>query len=163
MARALWREPVAWLVVGLPLGTIIAAVITIRLAGHDGVDASAGQTQRIAQVQIEDLQSDREAAARGLEALIAVEPASGRVIVTVAPDEERSEALALVLAHPIDAAQDRTLLLTRAGGQWHGTTTAWSAEQAWEIALTDVAGHWRLKGRLERSAAQASLHPAVAP
>ena len=64
--RAAWREPMLWLVAGLPLAVVAAAFATIYVARHTGIDESAARTRRNAHVQIEDHAADREAASTSM-------------------------------------------------------------------------------------------------
>ena len=40
--RSAWREPMTWLVVGLPLAVVMAAVATVSVARRSPSDASDG-------------------------------------------------------------------------------------------------------------------------
>jgi uncharacterized protein len=74
-----------------------------------------------------------------------------------------TEPLRLVLAHPLDASQDRELLLEPSDGTWRAQGT-WPTEHDWNLVLSPVDGRWRLTGRLVRNSQAAILQPAlVAP
>jgi hypothetical protein len=161
-ARSFWRQPVAWLFVALPLLTLAAAFVTIRIAARDTVDAARGDTRWIAQVQIEDLGADREAARRGMKATLIVSPERGDVVLTLAAAPDDLAGLQLMLLHPARAAQDRSLRMRRDGAQWRGQTLPWPAGQSWDVELADTDRHWRLKGRIGQDAREAVLNPAVA-
>ena len=160
-ARAPWREPMLWLVAALPVLVLAAAVATVAVARQGRVDDSGAHTRRIAQVQIEDLAADREAARLGLRARVAADAARGVLIVDVR-GAAGDGPLRLALLHPLDARADRTLALVATPDGWRGETAPWS-RQAWDLRLSDPRGRWRLAGRLPASATQASLQPAVAP
>lgn len=165
VARSLAREPVAWLMLGLPLLTLVAIVATIRVASHDAVDASHATTRRIAQVQIEDLSFDTEAARRGLLATLEADATDGSLVVTLPADVDAygvSDELVLTLVHPIDAARDQHVSLLRDKRRWTGMAAPARSAQAWGVELADAGQHWRLKGRLARNASRAVLAPAVA-
>lgn len=159
--RAFWREPMAWLVLGLPLATIVASVVMIALSLRDPADASGNATRRIAQVQMEDLSADREAARRGLQARLETDAASGALRIVLEPDIEASQPLELALRHPTRAESDRRVPLRREGRQWLGQTSPWPATQAWDLQLVDGTGAWRLRGRLQPAASSAGLDPQV--
>lgn len=157
--RSIWREPVAWLALGLPLVAIAAAIVTIVLALRDPADASGSATRRIAQMQLEDLAPDREAARRALRADVEVDAAGGAVRVRLQPDDGSPGSLQLALRHPLRAALDRRVELRRVDGAWHGHTQAWSAMQAWDVQLDDSQAGWRLRGRLTAANPHATLLP----
>jgi len=161
--RAWWREPIAWLVLGLPLATVVASVVMIRLALRDPADASGATTRRIAQMQIEDLSWDREAARRVVRAQLEADAVRGEIRVRLAPDSLQPTSLDLVMRHPTRAARDRTLSLARDGAQWRGHTTSWASTHAWELQLAAPSQRWRVAGRLAARDTQAVLAPRVAP
>ena len=160
--RAAWREPMAWLVAGLPLAVVVAALLTIHVARRSPADASSGGTRRIAQMQLEDLAPDREAARRGLLARLESEPAQGRLALEFASGSGPEVELELSMLHPVDASLDRRLVLQRSGDTWRATTTPWRTH-AWSLRLRPSRGDWRLSGRLDGDATHATLSPAVEP
>lgn len=160
--RAFWREPVAWLVLLLPVGTLLAAAVTLRLFWREPADSNLSQARRIAQVQIEDLSLDRAAARLGLQAQLSVDAASGNLALAL-HGEGGAEALDLWLLHPTRAAQDRTLSLAWDGTRWRGRTQPWHRAQAWEVQVVNRQRGWRLKGRLTGGVAQSTLAPAIVP
>jgi uncharacterized protein len=162
--RPVWREPMLWLVTGLPLLVLVAAAVTLALALRAPVDASATQVRRIAQVQLQDLAPDREAARRGLRARLEVDPARGLIEVRLATGSDATgvdEHLVLQLLHPVSARHDRLVPLQRAGYHWRAQIEPWSP-QAWEVRLAPPRGEWRVGGRLPRGQRDAVLAPAVA-
>ena len=159
--RASWREPVLWLVIGLPLVALIASTVMIRLALRDPADASGGTTRRIAQMQLEDLSWDREAARRGVRVQLEADATDGEIRVRLSPDDGQSATLDLMMRHPTQAAHDRVLELVRDGTQWRARTSSWAATQAWELQLTSPAQHWRVAGRLTSRATETVLVPQV--
>jgi hypothetical protein len=159
--RASWREPVLWLVVGLPLVALIASTVMIRLALRDPADASGSSTRRIAQIQLEDLSWDREAARRGVRVLLEADAPGGEIRVRLSPDDGQPASLDLVMRHPTQAAQDRVLALVRDGTQWRARTSSWAVTQAWELQLASPTQHWRVAGRLTSRATETVLVPQV--
>jgi hypothetical protein len=157
--RSAWREPMTWFIAGLPLVVIVASIVTIAVARRSPADASAGETRRIAQIQIDDLAPDHEAARLGLHAQLHGDAARGRIEIVFAATID-AERLNLSMLHPVDQRQDRHLSLQREGNAWQATTEPWSAH-AWELRLQPPGNEWRLTGRLAGGAAGATLSPAV--
>lgn len=163
-ARGFWREPVAWVVVGLPAACVVALVATLALATRDPVDATANRTQRIAQIQLEDLAADSEAARLGLRAQVHADPARGTVEVElrVTSGEAAPGTLMLAMRHPVREDLDRLVTLTHEDGRWHGRTDAWLPKQRWNLQLVPEPPTWRLTGRLDAGEMDTELAAAVA-
>lgn len=159
--RASWREPVLWLVIGLPLVAVIASTVLIRLALRDPADASGSSTRRIAQMQLEDLSWDREAARLGVRAQFQADAARGEVRLRLSPDAVQPTSLDLAMRHPAQAAHDRVLTLVRDGAQWRARTSSWAATQAWDVQVASPSQRWRVAGRLAPQANGAVLVPQV--
>ena len=160
-ARPAWREPMTWLVAGLPLAVMVAAIVTIAMARRSPADASDGETRRIAQVQIDDLAPDRAAARLGLQGRLDVDAGAGALTLRFDPPVPHAERLELALLHPLDEHLDRRFALLRESDAWRGTTAPWPASQAWELRLRSPRGEWRLTGRLVAGTRSATLVPAV--
>lgn len=161
--RAYWREPMLWLVVGIPVAVIIASIGMILLALHEPADATGESTRRIAQVQWEDLSWDREAARLQLRVFVEARASAGEVRVRLPSGHAMAADLTLAMRHPTIAAHDRTVSLVLEGDTWLGRTSPWIADQAWNIELTAPTQRWRVRGRLARGASHVDLVPQVAP
>lgn len=165
--RPWFREPLVWLVIGLPAMVVVAGVWTLVVAARaGGADSVPDTVRRTAQVQQADLGPDREAARLGLEAELAVDASSGALQVALrGPAADAQPALLwLELRHPV-RAEDQRLPLSRAGEAWRGRLPAAGGDgiaHDWILRLGPEDGAWRLAGRLEAEAAAATLRPAVA-
>ena len=96
-----WRSnPVLWLVVGLPLLSIVAGVGLVVIASSaGGSDAVSDPVRRVSQIQTTDLAPDQAALKLGLSAVLRVE--DGIVEVLPATGQFRQDApLRLTLEHP---------------------------------------------------------------
>lgn len=160
--RGFWREPVAWVAVGLPAASVAALAVTVALAVRDPVDSTANRTQRIAQIQLEDLAADREAARVGMHAKLHADAASGYVELVLAPADVASGTITLAMRHPSREDLDRSVALVHDGDRWRGQPGPWSRQQAWNLQLLPEPPAWRLSGRLDAGRADAELSPAVA-
>lgn len=157
---SLWRNPVMWLVVGLPLVSIVAGVGLVVVAVRSGgADVVSDPVRRVSQIQTADLGPDAQARKLGLSVVLRVEDG----IVEVLPATGRFDAgapLRLDLEHPTRKAEDMQLEL-----QPHGP--GWRAEQAvdpghdWIAHLRDADGSWRLQGRLPGQQHATRLAPAL--
>jgi hypothetical protein len=159
--RSAWREPMLWLVWGLPLLVVLAGFATLALALRaGGADPVSAEVRRTAQIQVEDLAADRAALALGLQASFELDRDTGAATLRLqGPEASRAPRLRLRLTHPTRAADDRSLPLVRAGEAWVGRLPAAAGGHDWNLELVPEAGGWRLAGRLARGANAARLRP----
>lgn len=157
--RRWWREPIAWLVFGIPLATLIAGFWTLRIAaGDSATDAAPEQVRRTAQVQVSDLAADEAAARMGLSARLQ-HGADGSTLQL--SGDIAAEPLWLDVVHPVESDRDVRIALQPAGeGQWRGTALP-DPGVAWHLRLTPADGQWRLVGRIETGQHDTALQPAI--
>jgi hypothetical protein len=159
--RRRWLQPELWLVVGLPLATLLGGAATLRLATGDlSVDGEAEGVRRTAQVQTAELGPDLAAARRGLQGELRVDRERARISVDLRGDVGADDTLQLSLLHPLHAGHDMELQLQRRNGDWSAALPA-GANQRWRLVLRDPAQQWRLVGRLPAGASAARLRPAL--
>lgn len=159
-ARAAWREPMLWLIVGLPAVAVIAGVGLIASLGLSGAGDEVGDdVQRISQIQRSDLSPDLVARELGLslhlrlgEGLLELRPVSGQL--------PADAPLLLGLAHPTQAAEDLTVALQPVDGLWRAPARIDNAHD-WNLQLSPQDGSWRLTGRLPRGGQSALLSPVL--
>lgn len=161
--RAPWREPMVWLVWGLPALVVIAGISTVVIAMRaGGGDRVPVEVRRTAQVQVEDLSADRETLRRGLAGTLQLDPGTGALQVELHGTlDPVPAALRLRLLHPGRGELDRELPLARAGEAWLGRLEG-TREHAWNLDLAPQDGSWRLSGRLEPDQHDAALKPRLA-
>jgi hypothetical protein len=160
--RSLWGIPVMWLVVGLPLLSIVAGVGLVVVAVRTGgTDVVRDEVQRVSQIQTTDLAADQAAAQRQLSALLRAEDGSIDVIA-VSGDFARQQPLQLTLQHPTAASEDLVLALKPSATGWHAPH-ALDDSHDWVVQLSAEDGSWRLQGRLPRAQHAARLAPALTP
>lgn len=152
-------NPVAWLVVGIPVVTVIAGVWTLWLAaGDSATDAHPDAVRRMAQVQQASTDADQAAAQAGLSARIEI--AEDHVLVTVSPTAG-TRAPALMLRHPIESQLDRVLMLSPHPRGWRSQESL-AAPHGWRLQLVADDGRWRLVGRYRPGDTTLELRPALA-
>lgn len=159
--KPLWRIPVMWLVVGLPLASIIAGVGLVVIAVRSGgADSVTDDVQRMAQVQTTDLGPDQQAQTMKLSAVVRVD--AGRIeVIPVSGDFDRKFSLQLTLLHPTQARDDQVLALLPSARGWQGQVPIDDSHD-WKLLLQPLDARWRLKGRLPRQQYAARMAPAVA-
>lgn len=155
-----WRNPVMFLVIGLPLLSIIAGVGLVIIAVRaGGADAVSDPVRRVSQIQTTDLGPDAAARRLGLSAVLRVEDG----IVEVLPATGRfapGTPLQLDLEHPTRQAQDIHLELLPQGPGWRATQ-AIDPQHDWIVQLRPADASWRLQGRLPKQQHATRLGPAV--
>lgn len=154
------REPMMWLVIGIPVASILAGIAMIAIASRASVDHVAEPFRRTGQVQTVELTRDHRARELGVAATLAFAPDGRRVVVEL----ERAEAavLELQLVHPIERRQDRQLrLVAVAPNRFEGALAAPLAPARWDLELTDLGQTWRIVGQLEAGRDRARLVPAL--
>lgn len=160
LKRPFWREPMVWLVVGLPLASVIAGVGLVVVAVRSGgADTVTDKVQRVAQIQTADLGPDSAAAQRKLSAVLRVEQGLVEVI-PVSGDFDRNLPLRLNLVHPAMAAEDRAIDLAPSQLGWRAELE-WDESHDWRLQLSAQDGAWRLQGRLPREQRAARLAPSL--
>lgn len=159
--RSFWREPMVWLVFGLPLASIVAGVTLVVIAVRSGgADTVSDQVQRVAQVQTADLGVDSVASRRKLSAVLRVQDGVIEVLPATG-DFDRTQPLHLVLAHPAQARADLRLELVPGALGWRVEAPLDSSHD-WNLQLLPTDSSWRLRGRLLKQQHAARLGPAVA-
>jgi hypothetical protein len=154
----MWREPIIWLVFGLPAATVVAAVAMIPLFGDSqALDEVRDEVHRTGQIQQTDLAPDFAARELGLSAhlRIADDAVELRPVSGTLPS---GRPLVLTFAHPSLAAQDITLELHPEQGLWRASAHI-DTTHDWKLQLQPGDGAWRLAGRLTRAEVSALLAP----
>ena len=155
---SLWRNPVMYLVIGLPLLSIVAGVgLVVIASAAGGSDAVSDPVRRVSQIQTTDLGPDQTARKLGLSAVLRVEdgvievlPATGRFI--------HDAPLQLTLEHPTRRAEDLQLDLPAQGPGWR-IEQPLDPDHDWIVHLRPTDGAWRLQGRLRSQQHAARLAP----
>lgn len=158
--RSPLREPMVWLMIGLPAASVIAGVGLVVAAVHSGgADQVSDNVQRTAQIQVTELGPDSRAQAMKLSAVLRLE-ATAVDVLPVNGEFVRDQALVLSLRHPTDASLDRQLAL-------QATTLGWRAKgdlrasHDWIVELAPGDGQWRVHGRIQAGQRASYLGPAL--
>ena len=158
--KSIWRMPVMWLVVGLPLASIIAGVgLVITAVNTGGADSVTDKVDRMSQIQTTDLGPDNQAQVLKLSAIMRVD--GGMVeVLPVTGEFKRNAPLRLSLEHPLQAQEDRVLELKPSVHGWQVEADI-DETHDWRLQLTPADTQWRLKGRLPRQQHATHLAPSV--
>ena len=158
--KSIWRMPVMWLVVGLPLASIIAGVgLVITAVNTGGADSVTDKVDRMSQIQTTDLGPDTQAQVLKLSAIMRVD--GGMVeVLPVTGEFKRNAPLRLSLEHPLQAQEDRVLELKPSVHGWQVEADI-DETHDWRLQLTPADTQWRLKGRLPKQQHATRLAPSV--
>ncbi len=160
--RKAHREPMVWLVFGLPAAVVVAsiAMLVIGILHRDVCEVS-DRVQRTAQIQQTDLGADERAQALGLRMLL--RERDGRIeALPVSGHFPRGQTLRLLAEHPTDRARDRTLMLAPQGAGWLSKDKFEDARvHDWKFSLTPGNESWRLRARMPKAQSAVVLEPAV--
>jgi hypothetical protein len=144
-------NPVLWLVIILPLLSVVAGLTSLRLA------VSRGDRELPANFHWEggtfDADQDRlaMAATMGLSAEVRLDGPARRCVVTL--HGTSPSALRLDLTHPTSQFADRHVRLTGNGGTY-GAPCAPLGAAHWWVQLADEQGSWMLRGRVHGALAE---------
>jgi uncharacterized protein len=157
--RPWYREPMVWLVIALPLSSIVAGTSLLGFAlATGGDDPVPDQVRRMSQIQLANMDADRHASERGLQGELQIDPDTGALQLQISGLDSADHALALMFVHPLRAADDRTLPLIRSGSVWLGRFDG-ELDHAWQLRLSPDHQRWRIEGRLVAEQPQVSLRP----
>ena len=157
--RSKWSNPVMWLVVGLPLVSMIFGIGLVVIANHDSDDAIVDKVDRTAQMQVADLGPDARAQQMELGAVVRV--GGGAIdVIPVRGDFERRQLLKLSLLHPAHSADDRVIDVMPSPLGWHAAFKV-DASSEWNVRLAPADGAWRIGGRLPKGQRAVALQPAL--
>ncbi|MBP3975474.1 FixH family protein [Pseudoxanthomonas spadix] len=159
-ARPFWREPMVWLVLGIPLVSIVVGVGLVVVATRSGGnDAVGDQVQRVSQIQTTDLGPDQAARQRGLLAVLRVVDGAVEVLPASA-GFDRAAPLRATFEHPLHARADLQLQLQPSALGWRAPARIDNGHH-WRVQLAPADGSWRLRGRLPRQQQAVRLAPAL--
>lgn len=157
--RPFWREPMMWLVIGLPLASVVAGAILVGLASRDASDAVGDVVTRTAQIQVSDLSPDARARDLRLSAIVRIDEGFVEVL-PVTGAFERDQPLRVVLRHPALAASDLELRAEPGDNGWRADAEV-ATDHDWKLEVMPEGMPWRLQGRLPAGLRAAHVKPAI--
>ena len=157
-SRPGWREPLMWLVFGIPAIAVVALAWMVFIAAGPGSTDSVDTTvKRTAQIQVADLGPDEAAARLRLAALLRIDGKDLEVLPLHA-GFDTAKPLKLALRHPTRSELDHELLMQPTATGWRATLELDLAHD-WTLRLVPQDNQWRLQGRLPRGQLSARLQP----
>ena len=139
------REPFMWLVVGIPLLTVVAGLTTVMIAARHSDPVVSDEFRKEGLAIQHDPARDLAAARIGARAEATITANQITVAVTLAVGEPPG-ALVAVLSHATRAEFDRLVVLDRsADGHYQATFESLEAGR-WYVELSPRDRSWRLRG-----------------
>lgn len=143
--RPPWREPMVWLVFGIPAATVIAGLATFAIALRAGsIDSVAAPVSRVAQAQVLTGTADAAATHGDYSGTLSLQRqgAAWRVQVETVPAALADAPLQVLFVHPTLARRDVRVELD-------GRAAALVPAPDFipqQVIVRDAAGTWRLVG-----------------
>jgi len=145
--RPWWKEPMVWLIAGLPATAVVAGFATYFIAAHepDSLVKSEYRKEGFALVE-KTTEADRHAASLGL--LARLSSREGQLVLTLKGREQVAHArLALTIIHPTKESQDMHLLLDRSSGESYIATLPELGSGKRILVLEPEDRTWRITGQ----------------
>ena len=155
-----------WVLIGLPLATVIAGVTTLFIAMDEPDSLVVGDYYKQGLAINRTLAREDAARALGLKGHLSIHRATGQVMLRLdAQDGLDSDALSLRLFHATREEHDRRVTLNTLGGQRYGGTLETPLNLGgWNLNLEPPDAAWRLSGRVHVTAdSVAELKAELAP
>lgn len=155
-----YRSPILILALMLPLLTVVAGVVTYRIAAQGTTDSDPDAVRRVAQMQTVDMARDETALRLGLAGEASFDAASGSVRVHLETGTADA-SLQLRLTHATQAQFDQNITLSRIEDRvWVGKLTG-PRHGNYSVSLNALDAGWRLVGRLDTKTDRLRLLPAL--
>lgn len=142
--RAPWREPLVWLVFGIPGLTIPAGLVTWWIAAQRADSNVAEDWYKRGVTINRSLERESRAQARGLSARLHL-AGEHDLRVALRGEGPMPPSVSVLLTHPVRAEQDRRLTLDRQPDGGYRTVSPLVGAGHWGLAIE--AEDWRLSAR----------------
>lgn len=159
-SRPAHREPMVWLVWGLPAASVVAGLLLVATAVRSGgADEVTDKVQRHAQIQLSELGPDQRASVMKVAVILHIGPDSIDIL-PISGDLPRTQPLVLNLNHPTDSTRDQRLVLLPTAQGW-SLPAKTETNHEWIARLGPVDGAWRVLGRVQRGGSAVRLGSAL--
>jgi hypothetical protein len=142
--RPAWREPLVWLVVGIPAATVVAGVFTWWIAAQRADSNVADDHYKRGLAINRSLERESRAKALGLSAELTLE-GENDLRLRLTGSAALPPTVTVVLTHPVRADQDRRLSLDRQADGSYRTVAPQVGAGNWDVSIE--AQDWRVAGR----------------
>ena len=145
--RPWWKEPMVWLIAGLPATAVIAGFTTYFIAAHEPDSLVRAEFRKEGFALVEKTTAaDTLAAELGLVARMAAD--NGRLEVSLKGRlSTPPERVALTIIHPTRESRDVALVLARSGGDSYGASLPDVGNGKRILVLEAQDRAWRITGQ----------------
>ena len=157
--RSTWREPMVWMLVGLPLASVVIGFALLFAAVHPGREdmETVGKVTRVGKLLVaaQDREPPSEVDTRGLILRL-----KGDMIEAVPMDGDfpRGGKLRLTLSSSDPAVQGRVIQLSPSELGWRGVGSMYGGHD-WLVELRPDNATWSLRGEWTAQARFIRLTP----
>lgn len=142
--RPAWREPLVWMVVGIPALTVVAGLFTWWIAAQRADSNVAEDWYKRGVAINRSLERESRAQALGLRAELTL-AADNDLRLRLSGDAVLPPTVTVLLTHPVRAEQDRRLSLDRQPDGTYRTVSPLVASGNWGVSIE--AQDWRIAAR----------------
>ncbi len=155
--RSAWREPMVWLLVGLPLASVAIGFALLFAAVHPGREdmETVGRVTRVGKllVSAEAAKSPTEVSTEGV-----VLRTKGDMVEVLPMDGDFPRGGKLTLTLSDESGGERTMHLSPSELGWRGVGSL-GGDHDWSVRLAPDNGEWLLHGRWAPQARSIRLMP----
>lgn len=155
--RSAWREPMVWMLVGLPLAAVVIGFALLFAAVHPGHGdmETVGKVTKVGRllVSAEDAQPPAEIPTEGV-----VLRTKGNVVEVLPMDGDFPRGGKLTLTLSDAAGEQRTVHLSPSELGWSGVGSL-DGDRDWTVRLAPDSGAWLMHGRWMPRARSIRLMP----
>jgi len=142
--RPAWREPLVWLVVGIPAATVVAGAFTWWIAAQRADSNVADDYYKRGLAINRSLERESRAKALGLRAELTL-AGENDLRLRLTGGATLPPTVSVVLTHPVRAEQDRRLSLDRQADGGYRIVAPQVGAGNWDVSIE--AQDWRVAGR----------------
>ena len=142
--RPAWREPLVWLVVGIPAATVVAGAFTWWIAAQRADSNVADDYYKRGLAINRSLERESRAKVLGLRAELTL-AGENDLRLRLTGGSTLPPTVTVVLTHPVRAEQDRRLSLDRQADGVYRIVAPQVGAGNWDVSIE--AQDWRVAGR----------------
>jgi hypothetical protein len=158
-SRKAWQEPMVWLMVGIPMATVVAGLYTLYIAMASGpLDSVQASVERVGKGQTLQSAADNSASQGHYRGYLVIDRQAQPWQLTLKTMPENLTALPVDVLFVHANLAERDIRVSLQSGS--GRLTAPLDFTPQQIVVTDHAGSWRLVGAYGDSA-NIALTPAI--
>jgi hypothetical protein len=141
-ARPAWREPLVWMIVGIPAATVVAGLTTWWIAAQRADSNVAEDYYKRGLAINRSLEREARAEALGLQTQIDLRDGNDLTVRLTGGTGPLPESITVVLTHPVRAEQDRRLGMDRQADGSYRLRSPLVVAGTWGVAIE--AQDWRV-------------------